>query len=540
MPWRQRAYTTSDLCSANIQPDQPFAPPFITCAPQPVVPDISEPTSDAIKAAWDLARPQVEGPPPLAPPPPQHQASWLPMLDIGISTGNMPVTQQSATEDQTCYDAIISNSLDSFAAASIFPGESANLNTPLQVALPSNQSSLRKRTCTSHTRKRDPGHVKRPCNAFMLFRSHAVANQLVPKEVEKDHRNISRIISYMWRSLSSEERRMWDIAAENERERHRQLHPDYKYRPSSRRANVHRRINRRSSVTERQCENIADAILKACGREGIKKETEKETPSGQYQSRRCETVEANKSSMRYYEADNAYVPPSRKFLPRRSSSAPPTTPHMLEFICGPRENSDVQVPFSTVAVPPQVSNVLGPTFPSSPAVQASSASGGDGAKFPISQGFQFTTDPQGQFVSQLTPNAEQLLDQETDFSKVFDIERSMENFSLDTNYAETKAQIAQEPQEPLIFSSTSKSGEQECDTTKKCDDGVADLWAQLLSSIHESPQAPLEILKNESTTLQLSTTPSSSPGLSTALSWTCVQPWSPDPYTLLSPTMPVP
>ena len=171
MPWRQRAYTTSDLCSANIQPDQPFAPPFITCAPQPVVPDISEPTSDAIKAAWDLARPQVEGPPPLAPPPPQHQASWLPMLDIGISTGNMPVTQQSATEDQTCYDAIISNSLDSFAAASIFPGESANLNTPLQVALPSNQSSLRKRTCTSHTRKRDPGHVKRPCNAFMLFLS---------------------------------------------------------------------------------------------------------------------------------------------------------------------------------------------------------------------------------------------------------------------------------------------------------------------------------------------------------------------------------
>ncbi|POW05424.1 hypothetical protein PSHT_10743 [Puccinia striiformis] len=48
----------------------------------------------------------------------------------------------------------------------------------------------------SHARKTPPGHVKRPRNAFILFRSHACSSNLIPPTVEKDHRQISRIPIY--------------------------------------------------------------------------------------------------------------------------------------------------------------------------------------------------------------------------------------------------------------------------------------------------------------------------------------------------------
>ena len=82
---------------------------------------------------------------------------------------------------------------------------------------------------TSHPRRQSGLHIKRPCNAFILFRSHAVTTNLVPKEVERDHRNISRIISHMWHNLNADERKMWEMQADIEKQRHRQQHPNYKY-----------------------------------------------------------------------------------------------------------------------------------------------------------------------------------------------------------------------------------------------------------------------------------------------------------------------
>ncbi|MBW0471456.1 hypothetical protein O181_011171 [Austropuccinia psidii MF-1] len=83
----------------------------------------------------------------------------------------------------------------------------------------------------SHARKTPPGHVKRPRNAFILFRSHACSSNLIPPTVEKDHRQISRIVSHMWRNLPASERLKWERDAEAEKELHRKLHPDYRYKP---------------------------------------------------------------------------------------------------------------------------------------------------------------------------------------------------------------------------------------------------------------------------------------------------------------------
>ncbi|WAR57841.1 hypothetical protein PtB15_5B71 [Puccinia triticina] len=89
----------------------------------------------------------------------------------------------------------------------------------------------------SHARKTPPGHVKRPRNAFILFRSYACSSNLIPPTVEKDHRQISRIVSHMWKSLPADERLKWERQAEEEKDLHRKLHPDYRYKPIYRKEN---------------------------------------------------------------------------------------------------------------------------------------------------------------------------------------------------------------------------------------------------------------------------------------------------------------
>lgn len=112
----------------------------------------------------------------------------------------------------------------------------------------------------SHSRKVAPGHIKRPRNAFILFRSHAVLQGLVPKDVEKDHGNISRIISHIWKSLSEEERQVWDAEAEKEKAEHRRLYPDYKYKPlpPGKKKTITKTTEIDSTKAEKDCEEIAD------------------------------------------------------------------------------------------------------------------------------------------------------------------------------------------------------------------------------------------------------------------------------------------
>ena len=202
---------------------------------------------------------------------------------------------------------------------------------------------------TSHPRRQSAHHIKRPCNAFILFRSHAVTTNLVPKEVERDHRNISRIISHMWHNLNADERKMWEMQADIEKQRHRQQHPNYKYRPSSRRHVTNRRNIRRLSSTERQCERIADAILKSCGREGVTRHRPpKRSPR---RPAALERVESNDSaftsspslppSPAWAIQSNASSPfrpnmtmsPQRPAGLRRSSSAPPCHTTLLKAPC---------------------------------------------------------------------------------------------------------------------------------------------------------------------------------------------------------------
>jgi hypothetical protein len=121
----------------------------------------------------------------------------------------------------------------------------------------------------SHARKTPPGHVKRPRNAFILFRSYACSSNLIPPSVEKDHRQISRIVSHMWKSLPPDERAKWERQAEEEKDLHRKLHPDYRYKPIYRKENFSKKKQARlgsSSASKKKGNSRKNAPLVAdCG-----------------------------------------------------------------------------------------------------------------------------------------------------------------------------------------------------------------------------------------------------------------------------------
>lgn len=142
----------------------------------------------------------------------------------------------------------------------------------------------------SHARKTPPGHVKRPRNAFILFRSHACAANLIPPTVEKDHRQISRIVSHMWRDLPAEERGRWEREAEQEKELHRRLHPDYRYKPVYRKDTP---AKKKSPISRRKPAHRKTPVSETSPPSTTADEDER-SPSEREQSRdealRCEAV----------------------------------------------------------------------------------------------------------------------------------------------------------------------------------------------------------------------------------------------------------
>jgi len=76
----------------------------------------------------------------------------------------------------------------------------------------------------------------------------------------------------MWKSLSEEERQVWNGEAEKEKAEHKRLYPEYKYKPLPPPPGKKKTLSKSeitSSTAEKNCEEIADSILKAHGHSGI-------------------------------------------------------------------------------------------------------------------------------------------------------------------------------------------------------------------------------------------------------------------------------
>ena len=78
---------------------------------------------------------------------------------------------------------------------------------------------------------KNPGRIKRPMNAFMLYRK---AYQLRAKEwaSQHNHQVVSRVCGLSWPMEPEHVREQFKAWAETERDNHQKAHPDYKFTPS--------------------------------------------------------------------------------------------------------------------------------------------------------------------------------------------------------------------------------------------------------------------------------------------------------------------
>ncbi|KAF7437338.1 hypothetical protein PC9H_004177 [Pleurotus ostreatus] len=112
-------------------------------------------------------------------------------------------------------------------------------------------------------RSRSPGHIPRPRNSFMIYRSHCLAQKKIDLDVEHDHRIISRIIANLWNTMPAEEKAEWIAKARAEKAAHALKYPDYRYNPKSRKgkdAPVKRKVKRNGEKDLYRATKLAELI----------------------------------------------------------------------------------------------------------------------------------------------------------------------------------------------------------------------------------------------------------------------------------------
>ncbi|PVF97835.1 hypothetical protein CPB86DRAFT_815270 [Serendipita vermifera] len=114
----------------------------------------------------------------------------------------------------------------------------------------------------SHSRKTAPGHIPRPPNAFILFRSDLVARKAVPTSLEADHSTISKIIGVCWRTLPARQRKRWEQKALEAKAAHKAQYPDYRYTPVHRKNGpTRKKAKKEQKKDDARCEELAQMLL---------------------------------------------------------------------------------------------------------------------------------------------------------------------------------------------------------------------------------------------------------------------------------------
>ena len=118
-------------------------------------------------------------------------------------------------------------------------------DSPLRSSSPfSPEHKRRKSSCSSdlverRPKKGDEDYIKRPENAFILFRRKCCEDRQQAEDIaaadgptkKQRQADLSKTISQQWKSLSAEERQFWEQMAKDKKKEHEQLYPNYVYRP---------------------------------------------------------------------------------------------------------------------------------------------------------------------------------------------------------------------------------------------------------------------------------------------------------------------
>ncbi|KAJ7171801.1 hypothetical protein C8R43DRAFT_1120182 [Mycena crocata] len=116
-------------------------------------------------------------------------------------------------------------------------------------------------------RGRPEDYVRRPRNAFIIFRSSLCAKNKLSRSLVSNEQRVSSIAATSWNALSDAEKLPYQIQAEKEKLAHREKYPDYRFTPIARaRPAAKRRVRKADAKEKERCNQIGALLLS--GKEG--------------------------------------------------------------------------------------------------------------------------------------------------------------------------------------------------------------------------------------------------------------------------------
>lgn len=87
----------------------------------------------------------------------------------------------------------------------------------------------------SHARRRPSGHIPRPPNPFICFRTdYCIWNKQLESGGVRNHRMVSKLAGQAWKSLGAAAQQKYVDIAEEKKRQHIIKYPDYEYTPTPR------------------------------------------------------------------------------------------------------------------------------------------------------------------------------------------------------------------------------------------------------------------------------------------------------------------
>lgn len=169
-----------------------------------------------------------------------------------------------------------SASSSSAPSTSVFSTSSSPLTTSSTSSFPVSPSHKRRKSsvCSDierRPRKGDEDYIKRPENAFILFRRRCCEERQLAQDdaaasvdgptKKQRQADLSKTISQQWKALSPEERLYWEGLAKEKKKEHEQMYPNYVYRPQRSKDKKGKKGKRGEFDHETDSENTISFVL---------------------------------------------------------------------------------------------------------------------------------------------------------------------------------------------------------------------------------------------------------------------------------------
>ena len=131
---------------------------------------------------------------------------------------------------EPCEVALIHEQLELACATTDQTLEVVNGDHRVELACASALCNLPNIKKKRRARKPKNGHIKRPMNKFMLWARQARVS-VAADHPEQSNDQISKQLGKLWKAMSDDLKKPWEVLAEQVKREHALAHPDYKFRP---------------------------------------------------------------------------------------------------------------------------------------------------------------------------------------------------------------------------------------------------------------------------------------------------------------------